>query len=247
MTAMGFAARSADAPLERFAFDRRAPRADDVAIDILYCGVCHTDLHLVRNHGGFTTYPIVPGHEIIGRVREVGAGVSRFKVGDMVGVGCMVDSCRHCAPCRNGWEQDCVEGPLIGSYEKAGVDVFLFDAVAEDGRVGSTGQTLDVDYVASLAEGLTRPFLIAGGISPDNRARHEALAANRLYLGIDVDTNARGDDGQQLLARGLDPAPPSAVAPPIEVEQGRVGDGKVAQQAPKMIHVPTAKWHHRDE
>lgn len=92
--------------------------------------------------------------------------------------------------------QDCVEGPLIGSYEKAGVDVFLFDAVAEDGRVGSTGETLDVDYVASLAEGLTRPFLIAGGISPDNRARHEALAANPLYLGIDVDTNARGDDGK---------------------------------------------------
>ena len=91
---------------------------------------------------------------------------------------------------------DCVEAPLIASYEKAGVDVFLFDAVAEDGRVGSTGQTLDVDYVRSLADRMTRPFLIAGGISPDNRGRHEALVAHPRYLGIDVDTNARGDDGK---------------------------------------------------
>jgi len=92
--------------------------------------------------------------------------------------------------------QDCVEAPLIGSYEKAGVDVFLFDAVAKDGRVGSTGETLDVDYVASVADKLTRPFLIAGGISPANRERHEKLIAHPRYLGVDVDTNARGDDGK---------------------------------------------------
>lgn len=110
MNALGFAAQSATSPLERFAFERRAPQPDDVVIDILYCGVCHTDLHLARNHGGFTTYPIVPGHEIIGRVRGVGTGVSRFKAGDMVGVGCMVDSCQHCQPCLKGWQQDCVEG-----------------------------------------------------------------------------------------------------------------------------------------
>ena len=99
--------------------------------------------------------------------------------------------------------QECVEGPLIGSYEKAGVDVFLFDAVAKDGRVGSTGESLDVDYVASLAEGLTRPFLIAGGISAENRARHEALAAHPHFLGIDVDTNARGEDGK-IAAENVD-------------------------------------------
>jgi phosphoribosylanthranilate isomerase len=92
--------------------------------------------------------------------------------------------------------QDCVEAPLIGSYEKAGVDVFLFDAVAKDGRVGSTGETLDVDYVVSIADKLTRPFLIAGGISPENRGRHEALISHPRYLGVDVDTNARGDDGK---------------------------------------------------
>jgi uncharacterized zinc-type alcohol dehydrogenase-like protein len=110
MHATGFAALSATASLERFAFERRAPRPDDVVIDILYCGVCHTDLHMARNHGGFTKYPIVPGHEIIGRVRQVGADVTRFKAGDMVGVGCMVDSCQHCQPCLKGWEQDCLEG-----------------------------------------------------------------------------------------------------------------------------------------
>jgi phosphoribosylanthranilate isomerase len=92
--------------------------------------------------------------------------------------------------------QDCVEAPLIASYEKAGVDVFLFDAVAEDGQVGSTGQTLDVDYVVALADKLTCPFLIAGGISPGNRSRHEDLIAHPRYLGVDVDTNARGDDGK---------------------------------------------------
>jgi phosphoribosylanthranilate isomerase len=90
----------------------------------------------------------------------------------------------------------CIEERLIGSYEKAGVDVFLFDAVSEDGRVGSTGQTLNADVVASLAEGLTRPFLLAGGISAENRAKFATLATHPRYLGIDVDTNARGADGK---------------------------------------------------
>jgi phosphoribosylanthranilate isomerase len=92
--------------------------------------------------------------------------------------------------------QDCVEAPLIASYEKAGVDVFLFDAVAADGRVGSTGETLDVDFVLTVAQKLSRPFLIAGGISSDNRQRHEALIAHPLYLGVDVDTNARDAEGR---------------------------------------------------
>jgi phosphoribosylanthranilate isomerase len=90
----------------------------------------------------------------------------------------------------------CIEERLIGGYEKAGVDVFLFDAVSDDGRVGSTGQTLNPEVVASLAEGLTRPFLLAGGISADNREDFAALATHPRYLGIDVDTNARGADGK---------------------------------------------------
>jgi len=113
MNVLGYAAPSPAGALEPFTFERRAMRPDDVLIDILYCGVCHTDLHLARNHGGFTTYPIVPGYEIIGRVSQVGEKVSRFKAGDMVGVGCMVDSCQHCKPCLIGWEQDCAEGPTF--------------------------------------------------------------------------------------------------------------------------------------
>lgn len=91
---------------------------------------------------------------------------------------------------------ECVEASLIGSYEKAGVDVFLFDAVSEDGRVGSTGESLDAAVVSSLAGLLTRPFLLAGGISAENRERYAALTAHPLFLGIDVDTNARGQDGK---------------------------------------------------
>jgi len=90
----------------------------------------------------------------------------------------------------------CIEERLIGGYEKAGVDVFLFDAVSDDGRVGSTGQTLNPDVVASLAEGLTRPFLLAGGISAENKDDFAVLTGHPRYLGIDVDTNARGADGK---------------------------------------------------
>jgi phosphoribosylanthranilate isomerase len=90
---------------------------------------------------------------------------------------------------------ECVEASLIGSYEKAGVDVFLFDVVTEDGRVGSTGQALDPTVVAPLLDKLARPFLLAGGISDGNRGEYESLASHPLFLGIDVDTNARGTDG----------------------------------------------------
>lgn len=91
---------------------------------------------------------------------------------------------------------ECVEASLIGSYEKAGVDVFLFDVVSDDGRVGSTGQELDPAVVAPLLEKLTRPFLLAGGISAENRDSYVKLAAHPLFLGVDVDTNARGADGK---------------------------------------------------
>ncbi|MEW5713513.1 NAD(P)-dependent alcohol dehydrogenase [Pseudomonas sp. SB113] len=110
MKTLGYAARSATDSLAQIRFDRREPRPDDIVLDVLYCGVCHTDLHIARNHGGYTRYPVVPGHEVIGKVTQVGSGVTRFKVGDTVGVGCMVDSCQHCNPCQQGFEQHCVEG-----------------------------------------------------------------------------------------------------------------------------------------
>ena len=115
LTVLGYAAQSATSDLAPYPFERRDPRPDDVVIDILYCGVCHSDLHTARNDWGWTTYPIVPGHEIIGRVRAVGAAVTRFKAGDAVGVGCLVDSCRHCQPCEHGEEQYCQNG-FTGTY-----------------------------------------------------------------------------------------------------------------------------------
>jgi len=109
MNVLGYAAQSAKAALTPHHFERRDPRPNDVVIDILYCGVCHSDLHHVRNDWGNTTYPVVPGHEIIGRVVSVGSDVTRFKPGDHVAVGCMVDSCQHCTACKQGLEQYCEE------------------------------------------------------------------------------------------------------------------------------------------
>ena len=106
----GYAAQSATTAIAPFSFARRDPRADDVLIDILYCGVCHTDIHQARNEWGRSNYPMVPGHEIIGRVAGVGSAVKDFKAGDVVGVGCMVDSCQSCASCADGLEQYCEKG-----------------------------------------------------------------------------------------------------------------------------------------
>ena len=113
--ALGYAATSPTTALAPFSFERRAMGRLDVAIDILHCGVCHSDLHTARGEWEGTLYPSVPGHEIVGRVTAVGDLVSKFKVGDTVGVGCMVDSCHHCAPCDQGLEQYCESG-FTGTY-----------------------------------------------------------------------------------------------------------------------------------
>lgn len=111
--AFGYAAHSATSPLVPFHFERRDPLADDVTIEILYCGVCHSDLHQARNDWNNSIYPMVPGHEIIGRVVAVGPQVTRFKIGDHAGVGCMVDSCLTCEPCEQGQEQFCDCSPTF--------------------------------------------------------------------------------------------------------------------------------------
>ena len=108
--AKGFAAQSATDPLGPYSFQRRDLRPHDVQIEILYCGVCHSDLHTVRSEWGPSVYPCVPGHEIIGRVAAVGDHVKKFKVGDFAGVGCLVDSCRECKYCKQGLEQYCENG-----------------------------------------------------------------------------------------------------------------------------------------
>jgi uncharacterized zinc-type alcohol dehydrogenase-like protein len=132
MKTIGYAALTAEAPLALFHFERRALRPNDVAMEILYCGVCHSDLHQARDDWHWSRYPIVPGHEIVGRVIEIGAEVKRYKIGDHVAVGCMVDSCQVCDQCRKGLEQLCREGntqtyndrdrftcePTYGGYSK---------------------------------------------------------------------------------------------------------------------------------
>ncbi|MEO7430792.1 MAG: NAD(P)-dependent alcohol dehydrogenase [Dokdonella sp.] len=121
MTTKAYGAHAADKPLEPLDVERRNPGPHDVQIDIAYCGVCHSDLHTVRSEWGGTQFPCVPGHEIVGHVSAVGSDVSGFKVGDTVGVGCLVGSCQHCASCDEGLEQYCENG-FVGTYNGATKD-----------------------------------------------------------------------------------------------------------------------------
>jgi uncharacterized zinc-type alcohol dehydrogenase-like protein len=155
-----FGAPAADQPLTSLAIERREPGPRDVAIDILFCGVCHSDLHTVRGEWGQNEWPIVPGHEIVGRVSAVGGDVEGFAVGDLAGVGCLVDSCRTCDSCGEGLEQYCESGPT-GTY--GGVE-------KETGRMTHGGYSdaivVDQDFVLHISEDVdlaaTAPLLCAG-------------------------------------------------------------------------------------
>ena len=111
----GYATQSATAELKPFTFERRDPRPQDIVLDILFCGICHSDIHSARNEWGWISYPFVPGHEIVGRVAAIGSEVKGFQVGELAGVGCMVDSCRTCPSCEAGLEQYCDNG-FTGTY-----------------------------------------------------------------------------------------------------------------------------------
>ncbi len=154
--ASGYASRAATDALGPFAFERRDPLAHDVAIEILYCGVCHSDLHQARNEWHNTIYPCVPGHEIVGRVTKVGAHVTRFKEGDLAAVGCMVDSCRKCPSCEHGTEQYCDEFPTFtyngadrhtGGYTFGG---YSDGIVVDEAFVLHVPENLDLAAVAPL-------------------------------------------------------------------------------------------------
>ena len=159
-----FAATASDAPLSPYNFDRRDPGPDDVAIAIKFAGICHSDVHIVHNDLGNTRYPIVPGHEIAGVVTAVGANVTRFKEGDRVGVGCMVDSCRTCVSCREGEEQYCVPGmtQTYGSPDPKGAEVG--QKITQGGY--STAIVVDQNYVLRIPDSLpldaAAPLLCAG-------------------------------------------------------------------------------------
>jgi uncharacterized zinc-type alcohol dehydrogenase-like protein len=160
MKTTGYAAYDPKSPLAPYEFERRELRPNDVAMEILYCGVCHSDLHTARNDWGWSYYPIVPGHEIVGRVIEVGPEVSRYKVGDHVAVGCMVDSCQVCDQCHKGEEQLCREGNT-GTYAST-------DRVTGEHTHGGYSKHLVVreQFCLRVPEGLdlakTAPLLCAG-------------------------------------------------------------------------------------
>ncbi|WP_327071075.1 NAD(P)-dependent alcohol dehydrogenase [Kitasatospora sp. NBC_01250] len=167
-TVSAYAAPAAKAPLERTTIERRAVGESDVLIDIKFVGICHSDIHQVREGWGEALFPMVPGHEIAGVVAEAGPGVTKFRVGDRVGVGCMVDSCRRCDSCKAGLEQYCVEGP-----------VWTYNAVGKDGQptYGGYSQKVVVDenYVVRIPQGLSLDVaapLLCAGITTYSPLRH---------------------------------------------------------------------------
>jgi alcohol dehydrogenase (NADP+) len=155
-----YAAQNASSGLAPYSFERRDPRPHDVLIEIQYCGVCHSDIHQVRDEWGGSIYPMVPGHEIVGRVTQVGSHVTKYKVGDLVGVGCMVDSCRECENCKHGEEQYCEDG-FTGTY----------NSMERDGKTIAQGGysnqiVVDESFVLKVSEKLpleaVAPLLCAG-------------------------------------------------------------------------------------
>lgn len=154
-----YGTESSDADLKQLQIKRRTVNEKDVEIDILYCGVCHSDLHFARNDWGMTQYPVVPGHEIVGKVTQLGFGVSKHKIGDIVAVGCLVDSCRTCQNCKDDLEQYCPE--WVGTY--GGYDKHL-----DTNTHGGYSETIVVDesFVLSVPENLDlagiAPVLCAG-------------------------------------------------------------------------------------
>jgi uncharacterized zinc-type alcohol dehydrogenase-like protein len=166
-----YAALNAKDPLVPFNFERRNLRPDDVQVEILYCGVCHSDLHQVRDEWGGSIYPMVPGHEIVGRVISVGKNARKFKVGDLAGVGVMVDSCRTCKNCQKEMEQYCVEGMTgtYNAYERDGITIaqggYSSEIITDERYVYHISDKLDLAGVAPLlCAGITTysPLRFAG-------------------------------------------------------------------------------------
>jgi uncharacterized zinc-type alcohol dehydrogenase-like protein len=160
MKTKGYAAKSAGALLENYELNRRELRPRDVALDIYYAGICHSDIHQAREEWGPSIFPMVPGHEIVGKVIEIGSQVSKFKVGEIIGVGVFVDSCRNCASCNAGLEQYCVEG-MTGTY----------NALERDGKTVAMGGysdkfVIDEDYAVHVPANLdlagVAPLMCAG-------------------------------------------------------------------------------------
>ncbi len=176
LQAKGYAATDAHSPLAPFSFERRSPGQRDVQIEILHCGICHSDLHQVRNDWNNSLYPMVPGHEIVGRVTAVGGEVKKLKVGDLAGVGCMIDSCRTCAACADGEEQYCEKGATLTYNDRErGTKNLIFGGY-------SNAIVVDEHFVVTISPSLdlkaTAPLLCAG-ITTWSPLRHWNVGKNQ--------------------------------------------------------------------
>ena len=174
-TSRGYAAQVARAPLAPFTFERRAPGPRDIQIDIAFCGVCHSDLHQVRDEWGGAIFPMVPGHEIVGTVVAVGRDVKKFVVGDRAGVGCLVESCRTCASCQDGLEQYCTTGATFTYNSKDTDGAPTFGGYANDIVVN---EDFALTIPASLDLAGVAPLLCAG-ITTYSPLRHWKVAAGQ--------------------------------------------------------------------
>lgn len=177
-----YAVLSAKTPLVPYLIERREPRPHDVLIDILYCGICHSDIHQARNDWGNSTFPMVPGHEIVGTVVKKGEHVTKWKTGDTVGVGCFIDSCRKCEACQAGEEQFCEEGMSL-----------TFNGLERDGQTPtyggySTRITVNEDYVLRIPHGMhlkrVAPLLCAGITTYSPLKNHIRAKDNVAILGL---------------------------------------------------------------
>ena len=165
-----YGTKSKDADLNEMTIERREVNKTDVKIDITYCGVCHSDIHTARNDWGGSSYPVVPGHEIIGRVTEVGENVKGYKVGDLVGVGCLVDSCHTCSACENDLEQFCENGATF-TYNSP--DKHISGKQTYGGY--STSVVVDEQFVLSIPENIDEKAaapLLCAGITTWSPLRH---------------------------------------------------------------------------
>lgn len=236
--AKAYAAQSAETPLEPYSFERRELRPNDVRIDILYCGVCHSDLHTVRSEWPGTVYPCVPGHEIVGRVTAVGPEVTQHSQGDLVAVGCLVDSCRVCSACQEGLEQHCETG-LTGTYNSP-------DRVTGENSKGGYSDSIVVreEFVLKVRHGeqdlaAAAPLLCAG-ITTWSPLRHWKVGPGS-KVGV-VGIGGLGHMGIKL-AKALGAHVVAFTTSPDKVEDARAlgADEVVVSRDPAQMQAQTGK------
>ena len=231
-----YAAQTATSPLAPHTIERREPRASDVAIEILYCGVCHSDLHQARDEWHFSTFPVVPGHEIVGRVTAVGSAVTKFKQGDLAAVGCLVDSCRTCSSCARDLEQYCLNG-ATQTYNTP-------DKISGGSTYGGYSESIVVDeaFVLHVPTNLDLPAvapLLCAGITTYSPLKHWGVKAGQKVLFRIVNASATSTHrialaGHSLKVIALDgnPVATPRTVPAVELGPAERADCVVDMTSP---------------